>query len=220
MPFRLWVVSHLNSSLSWWSLPDRSLQRLALLLDHLYLDAKDTSPEQENKLLATPKQLQLEGSYGYKQSKGLPASKHQTYGNKAATVEKVKHKSHLLQGQLKLWLINTEQWGKNNRRKIASKDTVKQIIYLKESTFSLINIVLSHWSDLRGVNDTQNGCSCSSTLQQQVPQRDPERLKPGRCEKERTRGQGGRVWLRGHKPEVKLLLVQTGWLDDGWMDGW
>ncbi|XP_056883749.1 receptor-type tyrosine-protein phosphatase-like N isoform X2 [Takifugu flavidus] len=70
-------------------LDDRSLQRLALLLDHLDLDAKDSSPEQENKPLATLKQLQLEGPYGYKQSKGLTASKHQTYGNKAATGEKI-----------------------------------------------------------------------------------------------------------------------------------
>ncbi|XP_029695415.1 receptor-type tyrosine-protein phosphatase-like N isoform X2 [Takifugu rubripes] len=70
-------------------LDDRSLRRLALLLDHLDLDAKDSSPEQENKPLATPKQLQLEGPYGYKQSKGLTASKHQTYGNKAATGEKI-----------------------------------------------------------------------------------------------------------------------------------
>uniref|UniRef100_H2RKV0 Protein tyrosine phosphatase receptor type N n=1 Tax=Takifugu rubripes TaxID=31033 RepID=H2RKV0_TAKRU len=83
-------------------LDDRSLRRLALLLDHLDLDAKDSSPEQENKPLATPKQLQLEGPYGYKQSKGLTASKHQTYGNKAATGEKVKSKSHLLRRQLKL----------------------------------------------------------------------------------------------------------------------
>lgn len=112
------ITSELFSSLSGWSLPDRSLQRLALLLDHLDLDAKDSSPERENKLLATPKQLQLEGSYGYKQSKGLTASKHQTYGNKAATGEKVKPKSHLLQRQLQLWLRNTEQ------RKIDSRDTV------------------------------------------------------------------------------------------------
>ncbi|XP_054864623.1 receptor-type tyrosine-protein phosphatase-like N isoform X3 [Amphiprion ocellaris] len=63
-------------------LDERSLQRLALLLDHYGLDMKDLSPEQMNNLPAALKQLQMENSYGYKQSKDK-------YGNNAATGKKV-----------------------------------------------------------------------------------------------------------------------------------
>lgn len=49
---------------------ERSLQRLALLLDHYGLDMKDLSPEQKEDLPAALKQLQLESSYAQKESKG------------------------------------------------------------------------------------------------------------------------------------------------------
>lgn len=52
---------------------ERSLQRLALLLDHYGLDMKDLSPEQKDELPAALKQLQLDKSYGHKQSKGPSA---------------------------------------------------------------------------------------------------------------------------------------------------
>uniref|UniRef100_A0A3P8PMX6 Uncharacterized protein n=1 Tax=Astatotilapia calliptera TaxID=8154 RepID=A0A3P8PMX6_ASTCA len=51
-------------------LDERSLQRLALLLDHYGLDMKDLSPEQKEDLPAALKQLQLESSYAQKESKG------------------------------------------------------------------------------------------------------------------------------------------------------
>lgn len=52
---------------------ERSLQRLALLLDHYDLDVKDLSPEQKDELPAALKQLQLDKSYGHKPSKGPSA---------------------------------------------------------------------------------------------------------------------------------------------------
>ncbi|XP_005919946.1 receptor-type tyrosine-protein phosphatase-like N isoform X1 [Haplochromis burtoni] len=63
-------------------LDERSLQRLALLLDHYGLDMKDLSPEQKEDLPAALKQLQLESSYAQKESKDK-------YGNNAATGKKV-----------------------------------------------------------------------------------------------------------------------------------
>ncbi|XP_051798337.1 receptor-type tyrosine-protein phosphatase-like N isoform X2 [Acanthochromis polyacanthus] len=63
-------------------LDERSLQRLALLLNHYGLDMKDLSPEQKDNLPAALKQLQMENSYGYKQTKDK-------YGNNAATGKKV-----------------------------------------------------------------------------------------------------------------------------------
>ncbi|XP_019207458.2 receptor-type tyrosine-protein phosphatase-like N isoform X5 [Oreochromis niloticus] len=63
-------------------LDERSLQRLALLLDHYGLDMKDLSPEQKEDLPAALKQLQLESSYAQKQSKDK-------YGNNAATGKKI-----------------------------------------------------------------------------------------------------------------------------------
>ncbi|XP_069020078.1 receptor-type tyrosine-protein phosphatase-like N isoform X2 [Embiotoca jacksoni] len=63
-------------------LDERSLQRLALLLDHYGLDMKDLSPEQKDNLPAALKQLQLESSYGLKQAKDK-------YGNNAGTGKKV-----------------------------------------------------------------------------------------------------------------------------------
>uniref|UniRef100_A0A8C4I9M9 Protein tyrosine phosphatase receptor type Nb n=1 Tax=Dicentrarchus labrax TaxID=13489 RepID=A0A8C4I9M9_DICLA len=53
---------------------ERSLQRLALLLEHYGLDLKDLSPEQKDNLPAALKQLQLDSSYGHKQTKGQSAS--------------------------------------------------------------------------------------------------------------------------------------------------
>lgn len=50
---------------------ERSLRRLALLLDHYGLDMKDLSPEQRADLPAALKQLQLDRSYGHRQTKGL-----------------------------------------------------------------------------------------------------------------------------------------------------
>jgi len=50
---------------------ERSLQRLALLLDHYGLSVKDLSPEQKENLPAALKQLQMDSSsYAHKQSKG------------------------------------------------------------------------------------------------------------------------------------------------------
>lgn len=46
---------------------------MALLLDHLDLDVKDPSPGQKNEPPVALKQLQLGGSYAYKQPKGLPS---------------------------------------------------------------------------------------------------------------------------------------------------
>ncbi|XP_042369316.1 receptor-type tyrosine-protein phosphatase-like N [Plectropomus leopardus] len=63
-------------------LDERSLQRLALLLDHYGLDMKDLSPEQRDNLPAALKQLQLESSYAHKQTKDK-------YGNDAAVGKKV-----------------------------------------------------------------------------------------------------------------------------------
>uniref|UniRef100_A0A3B4Y783 Protein tyrosine phosphatase receptor type N n=1 Tax=Seriola lalandi dorsalis TaxID=1841481 RepID=A0A3B4Y783_SERLL len=51
-------------------LDERSLQRLALLLDHYGLDIKDLSPEQKDNVPAALKQLQLDNSYAHKQTKG------------------------------------------------------------------------------------------------------------------------------------------------------
>lgn len=51
-------------------LSERSLQRLALLLDHYGLDVKDLSPEERNDLPAALKQLQMDSSYAHKQTKG------------------------------------------------------------------------------------------------------------------------------------------------------
>ncbi|XP_061780106.1 receptor-type tyrosine-protein phosphatase-like N isoform X3 [Nerophis lumbriciformis] len=59
----------------------RSLQRLALLLDHYGLDVKDLSPEQMGKLPDVLKQLQLESSFSHKSIKD-------NYGNNAATGKK------------------------------------------------------------------------------------------------------------------------------------
>ncbi|KAL7369747.1 hypothetical protein ABVT39_007540 [Epinephelus coioides] len=63
-------------------LDERSLQRLALLLDHYGLDVKDLSPEQRDNLPAALKQLQMESSYAHKQTKDK-------YGNDAAAGKKV-----------------------------------------------------------------------------------------------------------------------------------
>uniref|UniRef100_A0A7N8Y7B4 Protein tyrosine phosphatase receptor type Nb n=1 Tax=Mastacembelus armatus TaxID=205130 RepID=A0A7N8Y7B4_9TELE len=49
---------------------ERSLQRLALLLQHYGLDLKDLSPEQKDNLPAALKQLQLESSFGLRPNKG------------------------------------------------------------------------------------------------------------------------------------------------------
>ncbi|KAG8004531.1 Receptor-type tyrosine-protein phosphatase-like N, partial [Nibea albiflora] len=59
-------------------LDDRSLQKLALLLDHYGLDLKDLSPEQKDAL----KQLQLDSSYAHKVTKDK-------YGNSAAAGRKL-----------------------------------------------------------------------------------------------------------------------------------
>ncbi|KAM6958586.1 receptor-type tyrosine-protein phosphatase-like N isoform 4-T4 [Tautogolabrus adspersus] len=50
-------------------LDERSLQRLSLLLDHYGLDMKDLSSEQRDKLPAALKQLQLDSTFGYKETK-------------------------------------------------------------------------------------------------------------------------------------------------------
>ncbi|XP_034411758.1 receptor-type tyrosine-protein phosphatase-like N [Cyclopterus lumpus] len=63
-------------------LDDRSLQRLALLLDHYGLDVKDLTPEQRDDVPAALKQLQLEGSFAHREVK----DKHE---NNAATRKKV-----------------------------------------------------------------------------------------------------------------------------------
>ncbi|XP_013877238.1 receptor-type tyrosine-protein phosphatase-like N [Austrofundulus limnaeus] len=63
-------------------LDERSLQRLALLLDHYSLDMKDLSPEQQDNLPAVLKQLQLEDSHVPKQSK-------EKYGENTAMKNKV-----------------------------------------------------------------------------------------------------------------------------------
>nr|XP_033471580.1 receptor-type tyrosine-protein phosphatase-like N isoform X1 [Epinephelus lanceolatus] len=63
-------------------LDERSLQRLALLLDHYGLDVKDLSPEQRDNLPAALKQLQMESSYAHKQTKDK-------YGNDAAAGKKI-----------------------------------------------------------------------------------------------------------------------------------
>ncbi|XP_026157250.1 receptor-type tyrosine-protein phosphatase-like N isoform X2 [Mastacembelus armatus] len=63
-------------------LDERSLQRLALLLQHYGLDLKDLSPEQKDNLPAALKQLQLESSFGLRPNKDQ-------HGNKAATGTKV-----------------------------------------------------------------------------------------------------------------------------------
>uniref|UniRef100_A0A671YXC9 Protein tyrosine phosphatase receptor type N n=1 Tax=Sparus aurata TaxID=8175 RepID=A0A671YXC9_SPAAU len=55
-------------------LSERSLQRLALLLDPYGLDLKDLSPQQKDQLPAALKQLQLDDSYAYKQTKGRSSS--------------------------------------------------------------------------------------------------------------------------------------------------
>nr|XP_046238650.1 receptor-type tyrosine-protein phosphatase-like N isoform X3 [Scatophagus argus] len=62
------------------ALDERSLHRLALLLDHYGLDVKDLSPEQKENLPAALKQLQLDGSYARGRDK---------YGNSAATGKKI-----------------------------------------------------------------------------------------------------------------------------------
>ncbi|XP_038158199.1 receptor-type tyrosine-protein phosphatase-like N isoform X2 [Cyprinodon tularosa] len=49
-------------------LDERSLQRLALLLDHYGLDVKDLTPEQKDDLPAALKQLQLDAAYPPQQS--------------------------------------------------------------------------------------------------------------------------------------------------------
>ncbi|XP_015249187.1 PREDICTED: receptor-type tyrosine-protein phosphatase-like N [Cyprinodon variegatus] len=49
-------------------LDERSLQRLALLLDHYGLDVKDLTPEQKDDLPAALKQLQLDAAYRPQQS--------------------------------------------------------------------------------------------------------------------------------------------------------
>ncbi|XP_034095320.1 receptor-type tyrosine-protein phosphatase-like N [Gymnodraco acuticeps] len=61
----------------------RSLQRLALLLDHYGLDVKDLSPDQREDLPAALKQLQLKSSFSSTLTKD-------TYGNDAAAGKKVK----------------------------------------------------------------------------------------------------------------------------------
>ncbi|KAM8722376.1 receptor-type tyrosine-protein phosphatase-like N isoform 5-T5 [Acanthopagrus schlegelii] len=63
-------------------LDERSLQRLALLLDHYGLDVKDLSPEQKDELPAALKQLQLDDSYAYKQTKDK-------YGSNSAPGKKI-----------------------------------------------------------------------------------------------------------------------------------
>ncbi|XP_023285653.1 receptor-type tyrosine-protein phosphatase-like N [Seriola lalandi dorsalis] len=63
-------------------LDERSLQRLALLLDHYGLDIKDLSPEQKDNVPAALKQLQLDNSYAHKQTKDK-------YGNDAAAGTKI-----------------------------------------------------------------------------------------------------------------------------------
>ncbi|XP_075950889.1 receptor-type tyrosine-protein phosphatase-like N isoform X2 [Anarhichas minor] len=63
-------------------LDERSLQRLALLLDHYGLDVNDLSPEQRDDLPAALKQLQLENSFARKQTKD-------EYESNAATRKKV-----------------------------------------------------------------------------------------------------------------------------------
>ncbi|XP_026219802.1 receptor-type tyrosine-protein phosphatase-like N isoform X2 [Anabas testudineus] len=67
-------------------LDERSLQRLALLLDHYDLDVKDLSPEQKDNLPAALKQLQLESSYAHKQLTDK-------YGNNAAKGKKITESS-------------------------------------------------------------------------------------------------------------------------------
>ncbi|KAM9334309.1 receptor-type tyrosine-protein phosphatase-like N [Symphorus nematophorus] len=63
-------------------LDERSLQRLALLLDHYDLDVKDLSREQKEKLPAALKQLQLDSSYALKPNKDK-------YGKSSATGKKI-----------------------------------------------------------------------------------------------------------------------------------
>ncbi|KAM6893901.1 receptor-type tyrosine-protein phosphatase-like N [Xenentodon cancila] len=63
-------------------LDEPPLQKLALLLDHYDLDVKDLSPEQKEDLPVALKQLQLENSFGLKQSKDK-------YGSNAAVGKKV-----------------------------------------------------------------------------------------------------------------------------------
>ncbi|TKS66502.1 Receptor-type tyrosine-protein phosphatase-like N [Collichthys lucidus] len=69
-------------------LDERSLQKLALLLDHYGLDLKDLSPEQKDNLPAALKQLQLDSSYAHKVTKdkygnGVAAGKKLTEGSMA-----------------------------------------------------------------------------------------------------------------------------------------
>ncbi|XP_074520505.1 receptor-type tyrosine-protein phosphatase-like N isoform X2 [Halichoeres trimaculatus] len=63
-------------------LDERSVQRLALLLNHYGLDVKDLSPEQRQKLPAALKQLQLDSSYGHRATK-------EKYGNSPEKGKKV-----------------------------------------------------------------------------------------------------------------------------------
>ncbi|XP_030265636.1 receptor-type tyrosine-protein phosphatase-like N isoform X3 [Sparus aurata] len=63
-------------------LDERSLQRLALLLDPYGLDLKDLSPQQKDQLPAALKQLQLDDSYAYKQTKDK-------YGSSSAPGKKI-----------------------------------------------------------------------------------------------------------------------------------
>ncbi|KAF3688327.1 Receptor-type tyrosine-protein phosphatase-like N [Channa argus] len=76
-------------------LDERSLQRLALLLDYYGLDVKDLSPEQKDNLPAALKQLQLESSYAHKQTKDnnefvcLRVYNPDGYGNNAGKGKKV-----------------------------------------------------------------------------------------------------------------------------------
>ncbi|MEQ2159397.1 hypothetical protein GOODEAATRI_022452, partial [Goodea atripinnis] len=59
-----------SSSSSLQSLPRRSLQKLALLLDHYGLNVKDLSPEPKDDLPVALKQPQLDASYIPKKSEG------------------------------------------------------------------------------------------------------------------------------------------------------
>uniref|UniRef100_A0A671YYN6 Protein tyrosine phosphatase receptor type N n=1 Tax=Sparus aurata TaxID=8175 RepID=A0A671YYN6_SPAAU len=74
-------------------LDERSLQRLALLLDPYGLDLKDLSPQQKDQLPAALKQLQLDDSYAYKQTKDK-------YGSSSAPGKKVSSVTNLSSGLL------------------------------------------------------------------------------------------------------------------------
>lgn len=64
-----WIKGKFLPSVLWVSV-EKSLQRLALLLDPYGLDLKDLTPEEKDNLPAALKQLQLESSFA-KQAKGL-----------------------------------------------------------------------------------------------------------------------------------------------------